>query len=132
MRSLPELKLLVEDVLQRPVEMMSEIAKLVGKRVYYYRKARGLTQERLAEKAGVHNTYIGQLERGEKNATIGSLWKVSRALGVPVASLFELVEEEYSRPESIPVKCYSMLSEASPEDQPKLLRVMEDAISFCE
>ena len=111
---------------------MSEVTKLVGKRVYYYRKARGLTQARLAEKAGVHFTYIGQLERGEKNATITSLWKISQALGISMGSLFELIEEEYSTPDSIPVKCYSLLSEASPEVQPKLLRVMEDAISFCE
>ncbi len=116
----------------RPGIMMSEIVKLVGKRVYYYRKARGLTQAKLAEKAGLHNTYIGQVERGEKNATLDTIWRISRALKVPVTSLFELIEEEYAKPESIPVKCYSLLSEADPEDQPKLLRVMEDAISFCE
>jgi transcriptional regulator with XRE-family HTH domain len=112
--------------------MMSEIAKLVGKRIYYYRKARGLTQARLADKAGVHHTYIGQIERGEKNATIRLLWNISQALEIPITSLFELVEEEHSRPDSIPVKCYNLLTEASPEDQMKLLRVMEDAISFCE
>ena len=38
-----------------------------------------LSQEQLAEKAGLHHKYIGQLERGEKNATVETLYKVSSA-----------------------------------------------------
>ena len=48
---------------------MSEIAKAVGQRIRNYRTKAGFSQEKLAEMSGCHPTYIGQLERGEKNAT---------------------------------------------------------------
>jgi len=41
-----------------------------------------LSQEELAERAGVHRTYVGMLERGEKNTTIYNIEKVAEALGV--------------------------------------------------
>ena len=49
---------------------MSEIAKFIGQRIRNYRTQQNLSQEKLAEMAGCHPTYIGQLERGEKNATL--------------------------------------------------------------
>ena len=52
---------------------MSEIAKSVGQRIRNYRTRQGLSQEKLAEMSGCHPTYIGQLERGEKNATLESI-----------------------------------------------------------
>ncbi|MFQ9454518.1 MAG: helix-turn-helix domain-containing protein [[Ruminococcus] lactaris] len=45
---------------------MSEIAKFIGQRIRNYRTQQNLSQEKLAEMAGCHPTYIGQLERGEK------------------------------------------------------------------
>ena len=52
---------------------MSDIAKIIGQRIRNYRTQKGLSQEKLAELAGCHPTYIGQLERGEKNATLESV-----------------------------------------------------------
>ncbi len=68
---------------------MSEIAKILGKRIRNYRTTLGLSQEKLAELSGCHHTYIGQIERGEKNATIESIEKISTALGVSLSKLFE-------------------------------------------
>ncbi len=51
------------------------------------RAERGLSQEELAEAAGVHRTYIGMLERGEKNVTIYNIERIARALEVHPASL---------------------------------------------
>lgn len=53
------------------------------------RRAQGLSQEALADLADVHRTYIGMLERGEKNATLGTLERIALALGVPAISLLE-------------------------------------------
>ena len=52
---------------------MSDIAKILGQRIRNYRTSKGLSQEKLAELSGCHPTYIGQLERGEKNATVESV-----------------------------------------------------------
>ncbi|MBI3359263.1 MAG: helix-turn-helix transcriptional regulator [Nitrospirae bacterium] len=49
---------------------------------------RGITQEHLAEKAGLHAKYVGQIERGEINTTIQTLAKVADALGVNISELF--------------------------------------------
>lgn len=48
----------------------------------------GLSQEKLAVKAGVHRTYIGMIERGEKNVTIVNIEKLAKALNVSIKELF--------------------------------------------
>lgn len=61
---------------------MEDYLKRIGKRIREYRKTQHMNQEALGEKAGLHHTYIGQVERGEKNLTVGSLVRISEALGV--------------------------------------------------
>ncbi|WP_110951389.1 helix-turn-helix domain-containing protein [Pseudomonas bohemica] len=51
------------------------------------RLALGLSQEELAEHAGVHRTYIGMLERSEKNVTIYNIWRLACALDVKASDL---------------------------------------------
>ncbi|WP_316902413.1 helix-turn-helix domain-containing protein [Ralstonia edaphi] len=53
------------------------------------RLALGLSQEELAERAGVHRTYVGMLERAEKNVTIYNIERLAVALNVTPASLLE-------------------------------------------
>jgi len=59
----------------------------IGKKIKEYRKIKDLTQENLGEKAGLHYTYIGQVERGEKEPSLKSLIKIANALGVNVDKL---------------------------------------------
>ena len=59
-----------------------------GKRIRQLRLARDLTQEALAERAGLHPTYIGGIERGERNVGFDNLLKIARALGEHPANLF--------------------------------------------
>ncbi|MEJ2568118.1 MAG: helix-turn-helix transcriptional regulator [candidate division WOR-3 bacterium] len=66
-----------------------EILVKFGKKVREERKKLGLSQEALAEKAGVHRTYIGMIERGEKNITLANIQKVSKALKVKISKLTE-------------------------------------------
>jgi len=54
----------------------------LGKQVFALREAAGLTQEALAHAADLHWTYIGQIERGERNLTYKNLLKLARGLGV--------------------------------------------------
>jgi transcriptional regulator with XRE-family HTH domain len=69
---------------------MPTIQELVGARVRELRKARGWTLEELAEKAEKHYTYIGGLERGDRNVTLEVLQAVATALEVPLKELFSL------------------------------------------
>jgi len=59
----------------------------LGKRIREKRKALGWTQEVLAEKAGIDRSYIGGVERGERNLTFTILCEIASALGCDVAAL---------------------------------------------
>lgn len=58
-----------------------------GNLVRAQRVKKGLSQEKLAEKAGLHRTYIGMVERGEKNITLVNIHKIAQALDISVAEL---------------------------------------------
>lgn len=60
-----------------------------GKALRKHRKARGLTQEELAELSGLHFTYIGSVERGERNVSIKSIDTLIRALGLTYKEFLE-------------------------------------------
>ncbi|MBF6569981.1 MAG: helix-turn-helix transcriptional regulator [Candidatus Binataceae bacterium] len=66
---------------------MKAIKSRFGRRVRILRKQRGWTQEELAAKAKKHPTYIGGIERGERNPTLTVLAELARALGVPLSEL---------------------------------------------
>jgi transcriptional regulator with XRE-family HTH domain len=59
-----------------------------GERVREIRKEKGLSQEELAHKADLHRTYIGMIERAEKNITLVNIEKIANALDVSLNSLF--------------------------------------------
>jgi transcriptional regulator with XRE-family HTH domain len=69
--------------------MSSRILILFGQRVREERLKQGLSQELLAEKAGVHRTYIGMIERAEKNITLINIEKIAKALGVEIGTLLK-------------------------------------------
>lgn len=64
-----------------------DVQRRIAVNVKRVRKERGLSQEELADRAGVHRTYVSQIERGVKNATFVSLDKIAQALETPLAEL---------------------------------------------
>lgn len=58
-----------------------------SRRIFDERELRGFSQEALAEAAGLHRTYVGSVERGERNISLDNIEKFSRALGVEVPEL---------------------------------------------
>lgn len=58
-----------------------------GKRVREVRKAKGISQERLAEMAGIDRSYMGNIERGEKNITLKKAYEICDALEVSIKEL---------------------------------------------
>lgn len=61
----------------------------LGKRVVELRERAGLTQEALADASGLHWTYVGQIERGERNLTYKNLLKLARGLGLEPGELLK-------------------------------------------
>ena len=102
---------------------MSEIAKIIGQRIRNNRTKLGLSQEDLAEFAGCHYTYIGQLERGEKNATIETIERISKALDVPLSKLFENLGGSKDV-KDIALDCYEFISAKSKEEQEQIYKIL--------
>ena len=103
---------------------MSELAKSIGQRIRNYRTSAGLSQEKLAELSGCHPTYIGQLERGEKNATIESVDKIASALNISLSKLFEQLGGHDDNRRNIPLECYEFLSAKTLEEQEQLFNIL--------
>ncbi|WP_347330913.1 helix-turn-helix domain-containing protein [Marinimicrobium locisalis] len=68
-------------------EKSCQLVRQFAENVRRERRDRGLSQEALADLADVHRTYIGMLERGEKNITLSTLERVANALNVDAVSL---------------------------------------------
>ena len=103
---------------------MSDIAKILGQRIRNYRTSKHLSQEKLAELSGCHPAYIGQIERGEKNATIESIEKIASALDVSLSKLFEKLATREDQSRNIPLECYEFLSAKSKKEQEHLYRIL--------
>ena len=110
---------------------MSKLTNIIGQRIRNYRTGKGLSQEKLAELAGCHPTYIGQLERGEKNATIESIEKISIALDISLEKLFEKIGTA-DTVDSIPLKCYDLLSAKPKKQQEHLFNILLEMDKYSE
>lgn len=109
--------------------MMSEIAKIVGSRIRIYRNRASLSQEQLAEIAGLHTTYIGQLERGEKNATIQTIEKIALALNLPMEIMFCKIIPGLSQ-KNVPLQCYDLINSLEEEDQKAMYQFIISIIQY--
>ena len=69
--------------------MEGALQVIVGRNIRRLRLQRGLSQEDLAAEIGVHRTYMGGVERGERNLTLQSLERLAARLGVTPISLLE-------------------------------------------
>ena len=73
---------------------MATIEKQFGKRVRELRMARGLSQEELAFKVSVHRTYLGGIERGERNPSLRNIAAIAEGLGVTLSDLFSFGDQK--------------------------------------
>ena len=69
--------------------MKREILARFGEKIRQERMRLGISQEELAARAGVHRTYIGMIERAEKNITLENIEKVCKALNTSVSEFFK-------------------------------------------
>lgn len=67
---------------------MEPVKRRFGRRIRALREAKGWSQEGFAEECGLHRTYIGGIERGERNVGLVNVERIALALGVSIADLF--------------------------------------------
>jgi len=67
----------------------SQLQVIVGTKVREHRVRLGLSQEKLAEQLGFHRTYVGSIERGERNLTLSSVEQLAARLGVEPLELLQ-------------------------------------------
>lgn len=108
---------------------MSKLSIEIGQRIRSYRLQNGLNQEELAEKCGLHPTYIGQVERGEKNATLESVSKITNGLSLPLSKLFENMGSEADI-ENYPAEAYDLMLSLPTDEQEKMIKIMQMIIQM--
>ena len=111
------------------VIFMSDMAKIIGERIRMYRQRKNLSQDALGEIADTHGKYIGQLERGEKNATLESVAKIAKALDLPFEVLFENIITGETENKTAK-ECYNLLTAMSEKEQRAMLELMKKAIEY--
>ena len=73
---------------------MTDINKALGKVLARYRTNTKISQEELADIAGIHRTYVSQIERGLKSPTLSVLFKIAKALNTTASNLITEIERE--------------------------------------
>ena len=69
--------------------MVGDLQKVVGRNLRARRQEQGLSQEDFADAIGVHRTYLGDVERGERNLSLQRLERIALELGVEARSLLD-------------------------------------------
>lgn len=107
---------------------MSELLELVGTRIRDIRKSKGLSQEALAEQAGFNSSYIGFIERAERNISLKNLEKIAKALNVSVYQLLTYVKEndELTEEDSSIKAILSLLRTRESKDTELALKILTD------
>lgn len=68
--------------------MAKSVNQKLGDSIRSIRKERGISQEELAAKADIERSYMGKIERGEANASVATLFRISRSLKTNLSTLF--------------------------------------------
>jgi len=107
--------------------------KNLGKRIRELRRAQLLTQEELAERADLHPTFIGAIERGEKNSSIQSLLRIADGLGLEIKDLFAPVSGKAAgEREAAMLEILALLERKGTRDLRWIKMVVGDIIRWTE
>lgn len=108
---------------------MTELTEIIGQRIRNYREGQKMSREKLAELADLHPTYIAQLERGEKNATINTLDRICNSLGITMEQLFEKINNKAKR-NTVSCCSYNLIHSQDPQKQKHLYAILKEIINL--
>ena len=100
-----------------------ETKRVVGLRIKNLRRARGYSQERLAEIIGINPKYLSSIERGEENPTLDLLMRLSQGLKVEMQEIFK-VEHEGQPPQNLRRKLQALVGEIKDHDLSRAIRIL--------
>ncbi|MCI8577986.1 MAG: helix-turn-helix transcriptional regulator [Lachnospiraceae bacterium] len=103
---------------------------ILGSRIRFYRKEKKLSQEKLAEVCRLHPSYIGQIERGEKNITVEILHRLSLGLGVSMAELLQDIDGKEYQQDSILSEIYNQMFQISNGDLKRMKRLFDAVLDI--
>lgn len=98
---------------------MKDVTSQIGSRIRELRKKKSLSQEELGGRAKLHYTYIGAVERGEKNVSVVTLNKIARALGISLNEIFTLPKDIRD-----PVRLKASLINEIDQSDPEIVRLV--------
>ena len=108
---------------------MIKLNAALGQRLRYLRRMRGLSQEGLGELAGLHNTYIGAIERGERSPSLETIETIAQSLGVKVSQLFQCIDEDSgSEIERARNELFALLEGVDPKGMSFLLDLVKNGL----
>ena len=87
-------KIIIPTFAKKKEEMETDICKRFGMAIKTLREQKGISQEKLGEIADLHRTYIGMIERAERNITLKNIDKIAKALDVEISTIFEYIEQK--------------------------------------
>lgn len=107
---------------------MEKLILLIGANIRLYRLTKGWTQEQLAEAIGSTGSYIGQLERGEKNFRIETIIKIAAALDIDTYALLENINGEYLYQKTWVWASLTLILKQNEAVQRKIYRVLNEML----
>ena len=96
----------------------------LGKRIRELRKARGWSQEKLGELADLHPTYIGGVERGERNISFDNMVHIATAFGLSLSQFFDFQKVGQSRRDALKANAIALLSKRDAEELQLILKMI--------
>lgn len=88
---------------------MNSIHYEIGNRIRQIRTRKKLSQEKLAELSNLNTSYIGQIERGEKNPSVDTVYSIATALDIDISQLFNSISVSASDNNSYAQRVYSLM-----------------------
>jgi XRE family transcriptional regulator, regulator of sulfur utilization len=109
-----------------------ELRELFGGKVRALRQAKRLTQEQLGERANLHNTYIGAIERAETNLSMDNIGKLARGLDIEPGELFRFSSQNVpvGEQEKMLLEVLELLRDCEQKDLEHILRIVEEALEL--
>ncbi len=109
---------------------MKNITLSFGKRIRDIRVSKNISQEKLAELCGLHPTYVGQIERGEKSPTLESIYKLSIGLDTDINKLFCNIETVFEDKKDFATKIYNEILGLPEDKKEKIYNIICKIIKF--